>query len=242
MSGPSKQGGGGISAEEKKGKAERKNYGREQHKERTDVAAAINAVKNQLAAGEQEQNAADKKRRFREWLTIFLLIGTVVAAGLGDAIFYFTMMDTRLANRPLIALTEDDPNIHWDRYSAKIDGFGRVFWNVNYTNKGHGPAVNLQSKFKIEILGIYPITASYSDKPSSPTTLVADEKHFSTVPSLQEMSEADYQRLLKIPKAITVKSTFTYNDVYGAPYETTICATRLDSGAILDCGGGLTTK
>ena len=58
---------------------------------------AINSITNQLAANQEEQNASDRKKAFREKVTIGLVFLAFAATVVGDGIFYFTMRDARSA-------------------------------------------------------------------------------------------------------------------------------------------------
>jgi hypothetical protein len=62
---------------------------------------AINSIANQFAAEQQQDNASDGKRAFREKVTISLLVATVVAAGIGDWFFYGQREEMAKAYEPL---------------------------------------------------------------------------------------------------------------------------------------------
>jgi len=96
MSGRDKQDGRDIGNVKKQDGAEREQRERQEHKDHVEIVRAIDRIPDQLAANEKEQDSGDKKRRFREWLTISLILVTAVVAGVGDGIFYSTMVDDRI--------------------------------------------------------------------------------------------------------------------------------------------------
>lgn len=82
---------------QKRNDAERKERERQQHEDNITFVRSLNAISDQLAADEKEEEGRDYKKAFRDFLTIILIFGTVVAAGIGDCVFYDTMQDARTA-------------------------------------------------------------------------------------------------------------------------------------------------
>lgn len=70
-------------------------WDRQKHQE---YIVAINALTHQLKTGQYGQDANEGKKAFREWLTIWLVVGTFSVTLAGDGIFYFTMLDARSAS------------------------------------------------------------------------------------------------------------------------------------------------
>ncbi|HWA02737.1 MAG TPA: hypothetical protein VG819_04325 [Rhizomicrobium sp.] len=244
-----KKGGDGISSIEKKERAELKKHERDEDKHDADIVAAINAIADQLKTNDREQNAADDKRAFREKVTIGLVFLTFATALYGDKIFYCTMMDNRKANRPVISFSGPPSNVPdanaansqivWKPIAVKMAGNGRVFWGWWFKNTGHGLALNVRQSAQLEIVGKFPVTAEYG-KESSPVTISPEDTQNATTISLEEMNEADFNKLLATNRAITLRVTFTYDDVFGQSYTTPLCASRLATGAIMNCEGEIT--
>jgi hypothetical protein len=63
------------------------------------VLAAMNAISNQLEANQQEQNAADSKKKTREWWTIFGLFLTAAIALCGVAVSIYQATQTQASLR-----------------------------------------------------------------------------------------------------------------------------------------------
>lgn len=228
---PEKEAGRGISAVEQEARAKSKNEERAEHIKRANITAAIYAVQNQLATNEDEQNATEKKRRFREWLTIALLIGTVLAAGWGDVIFYRTMMDARDANRPEV-WPVDLGKIDWAPRSDNPN-FGEVVWTFHFVNYGKTIAQDLETPVKhLTVLG-----NSFPDEidiEGNPVPLPPTKDNFISVLSGQ-ITRAQYLQALATDEGITMNVTITYRDGYGTAYESKICAITLRTGALGYC-------
>jgi hypothetical protein len=128
-----------------------RNVAREERerKDHQEYIAAISRISDQLATDEQEQSTADKKRRNREWLTIVLLFGTVIAAAIGDRIFYSTMRDSRhtfeLGSRAWISPVAA-------KLLAPIAQGQPVKFGVRYDNVGRLPAFDVRVHYSIDFI------------------------------------------------------------------------------------------
>ena len=61
---------------------------------------------------------------------------------------------------------------------------------------------------------------------------------YTTAVSETALSQSDAKtKVLAVNEGITLRVHMTYNDIYGTPYETDICETRLLSGAPKACPG-----
>jgi hypothetical protein len=121
---------------QKRERAAREESERQKHAE---YLAALNAIPTQLSADESQDQAADQKRRFREWLTIALLSATVIVAGTADWIFYKTMVEARIA-------TEENTRAWAGPSGAAIDGAvtlnNPASIQLSVVNTGREPARN----------------------------------------------------------------------------------------------------
>jgi hypothetical protein len=70
----------------------------EQHQKYVD---SINAITDQLATNQQQNDTNERKRALRDKLTIILVFATVVAAGIGDWFFYGQMQEMQRAYGPI---------------------------------------------------------------------------------------------------------------------------------------------
>ena len=100
MRGPIKAEGGRPAYIKKQQDAKREERDRQDHQK---YVEAINSIANQFAAEQQQDNASDSQRAFREKLTIALLVATVVVAGIGDYFFYGQREEMVKAYEPLRA-------------------------------------------------------------------------------------------------------------------------------------------
>ena len=119
MSGLPEERGGKPAYIQKRDEAARAERKRQEHKE---SVAAINAVADELAADQQKNDTNESRRGLREKVTIGLLVGTVIAAGLGDWIFYHTMKDSRLSSSNQIEAMRKQLTVMQDQLEeARID-------------------------------------------------------------------------------------------------------------------------
>jgi hypothetical protein len=143
MSQPPEERGGGIRAVENEARRKRREEEREQHKTYRDIIAALNSIRDQLSTNDQQDHSDDNGKRFREFLTIILLIGTVLAAGWGDVIFYRTLVET--------AQSTVEVNRAWLNpvfmEMAPIVPNAPIRFAISYENSGHSPATNLRWNF-----------------------------------------------------------------------------------------------
>ena len=114
---------------------------------------------------------------------------------------------------------------------------GQVIWTWHFTNYGKTPAYNVRFRQYISIDG-GPFVESYGtpndgDKggPLPPTQDI-----FDTVVSKPGITPAEVSHAIGISgKGVTIKIRVTYTDSALEMYETGICLTRLNTGAIAYC-------
>jgi hypothetical protein len=113
---------------------------------------------------------------------------------------------------------------------------GQILWDYHFSNFGKTPAYHLHEEQFIK-LGDRPFVRSYGEpKHRGETILPPSGDNFITVISAP-MQKQEYDRLLTITGGIQIKVRFLYSDAYGINYETGICETRLNTGAISYCEG-----
>lgn len=61
---------------------------RQKHEDNAKIISALNRVADQLVATERQESRVERLKAIREYLTIFLVFATVLAAGIGDCFFY----------------------------------------------------------------------------------------------------------------------------------------------------------
>ncbi len=74
-----------------------KQWKRQQYKDYMQIVAALDGISNQLNATNQRSDSNERKKRFREWLTIWLVFGTLLASFAADVVFYRQMSEMRNA-------------------------------------------------------------------------------------------------------------------------------------------------
>ncbi|MGA7711595.1 MAG: hypothetical protein WCA81_06820 [Rhizomicrobium sp.] len=112
-----------------------------------DNIAAIDAVADELATDRRKNDANERKRALREKVTIALLVGTVVAAGVGDWIFYRTMDDSKSifisGSRAWISPISIG-------LAAPIEKGKPLSIGLQYENVGRLPAFDLREHYTLE--------------------------------------------------------------------------------------------
>jgi hypothetical protein len=98
---PLKQRGSKLAYVQKREDAKREEQERQRHQDGVLIAGALNRVADQLVTDEREDEGRDSRKAFREYLTIALVFGTVVAAGIGDVFFYGQMSEMQKAYGPI---------------------------------------------------------------------------------------------------------------------------------------------
>ncbi len=113
---------------------------------------------------------------------------------------------------------------------------GQILWDYHFFNFGKTPAYHLHEEQFIK-LGDRPFVRSYGEpKHRGETILPPTGDNFITVISAP-MQKQQFERLLSISGGIQIKVKFLYSDAYGTSYETGVCETRLNTGAISYCEG-----
>ena len=113
---------------------------------------------------------------------------------------------------------------------------GQIEWNYHFSNFGKTPGYHIHSEQFIK-LGHGPFVSSYGEpKHRGETILPPTGDNLITVISAP-MPKQQFERLLSISGGIQIKIRFFYRDSYGTDYETGICETRLNTGAISYCEG-----
>jgi hypothetical protein len=120
---------------------------------------------------------------------------------------------------------------------------GQVVWDWHYTNYGKTPALDIRYTHYMK-LG----ERSYAKSNAAPSggsvgaPLPPDKDDFSTVVSVPGITPAEFNELMApghLGNSVSVKIHITYTDAYRAKvYETNICLSRLNGGAISYCRQG----
>ena len=111
---------------------------------------------------------------------------------------------------------------------------GQIAWTYHFSNFGKTPAYNLRSEQFIKV-GDKAFVRSYGEPEQSiDTILPPNGDHFNTVVSAPIQKE-EFDHLVTITGGIQMKVKITYRDSYGTHYETGICESRLNLGAISYC-------
>ena len=145
-------------------------------------------------------------------------------------------MASRIDQRPYVAQTPKttmgpqfvpDPN---------DPSRGQILWTFHVTNFGRTPAHALSCKKFYKLAG-KPWSRSYLEPPEDVGSVLPQgvEDTYSVVSA--PMRKADFEKLLTLSDGITLKAQMFYTDFYGTQYETGICMTRLNMGAIAYCAG-----
>lgn len=247
MSEPPKQGRSSIGAVENQQRADEKRRKREQnfdHAAIREIAPAINAVANQLASNEEAQETSEHSRGVRENITIILLLLAFAAAGVGDIIFYRTMLDGRDGARPYIWLANEteitsEKNLSYWLFWSPIpngNGLGQVVWQTYYSNFGKSLALQTKIRPEITLVGgfekagnVIRDVSSIPVPPSSETVSIAMSE--------QVLTKEQFYKLLSMHEVITLRTKITYTDSYGNPYETDVCLSLLAGGGKKQCPG-----
>lgn len=248
MSKPPKQSGGGIGDVEKQRRAAENRKKRQQNLGDTSIrgiTSAIDGVADQLSSNEKAQDDSDRKRRFRENITLWLIGFTFAAAFGGDVIFWRTMMDGRDAERPYVWLSneqgrtaigsEDGKWLNWLPL-YKGSKLGRVSWQYYFSNFGKALALHTHISPDITISDGFAESGTLIDEPSSRPMPPNFEMEASAI-SRQVMTQDEFNNLLSLDNAITFRAKIFYADAYGNSYETDICMSRLATGAQRFCPG-----
>lgn len=141
----------------------------------------------------------------------------------------------RTEQRPVIWLT----NIGTPEFilGNPTDNSGQIVWSWHMTNYGKTPALHMLFRQFMQIENR--IESSYHDPTQSvgaPLPTYKDD--FSTVISRPGISADEFKRLAETDRFIGISGNITYDDIYGAKYETTFCLLHLRSGAIGYCKEG----
>jgi hypothetical protein len=139
--------------------------------------------------------------------------------------------------RPYIALSNNglgEPRFIENLLDPTI---GQVLWTSHVANFGKTPAYHVLERRYIK-LGNGRFVPSHMEKGTklAESFMAPTADTFNTAVS-ETMPKTDYPPLLEMHEGISVKKVITYRDSYGTPYETDICLTRLNSGAIAFCKG-----
>lgn len=67
--------------------AHREERERQKHEDNMQIVSALNRVADELMTTEKQEKSYERGKAYREYLTIFLVFGTVMAAGIGDVFF-----------------------------------------------------------------------------------------------------------------------------------------------------------
>jgi hypothetical protein len=119
---------------------------------------------------------------------------------------------------------------------------GQILWSVHYTNYGKTPADNLISQALMSV----GLNAPFRSPPGFPklknrvgVPTPPNKDDFLTVISQPGITSQRFNELNATNDGIRAQIRITYSDAYGGEYETIICLSKLASGAIKYCEGGL---
>jgi hypothetical protein len=112
---------------------------------------------------------------------------------------------------------------------------GQIVWNFTDRNYGKTPAKDLQ-KVSFMKLGDQPFVRSYGEKNGSSAGPPPGVDFVGTVFSRPTTRE-EFDRLFKIDGGIKIKAVLTYTDFSGTKYETGVCLSHQNRGAIGFCEG-----
>ncbi len=140
----------------------------------------------------------------------------------------------REGQRPYIGQTakSTEPPAFFD--NPRIAGSGQVTWDWHMTNYGKTPANNVSFTEEIKFAG-QPFVPSYGFKKASigpPQPPNGDI--FGTVVS-KPISKGEFDRLRTISGGIEIRIRIHYQGAEGIKYESGICLSRLNLGAIAYC-------
>jgi hypothetical protein len=210
------------------------------------VALAIEALRGNYKTAQCERANHDRKVLFWSRLTGIFVIGyTLLTVGVVCASIYSAWQAGKSADaaseslritrenfiadqRPIIWLT-DVGKPHWTPLAG-----GRITWNWYYTNYGKSPAnnVRIDSKMVLEnaaLPSFEPIEKWHFSQPIPPTRT----GDYITTPSDIAVNNADFDRLMKIDKGISIIGAFDYTDAGGNHYQTAFCLWHLATDAIM---------
>jgi hypothetical protein len=168
--------------------------------------AAVSANGTSQKAFEQSRKQFSEEQRPYVWVT---------ATGLGGPEYYLP---------PEIKPSDMSPH-------------GQIYWTFHYTNYGKAFAKNLifssseirlgkESHFR-RSNGFIPL------KVGMPLPTSKDD--FRTIVSEPGISKAEYDKLMNQDMGISIRMKAIYTDLDGGDYETSMCFTRLKTGAIQYC-------
>lgn len=234
MSQPPKQSGRGIGEVERQERAAKHKRKREEHLGYTNIVGSINAVTNQLAANEEAQDESERKRGFREKVTIVLVLLAFVAAAIGDIIFYCTMKDAQQANWPYVWLIPGDSVFRWKPTGEP--GKGVVAITFQYRNYGKTVAAHEEMDAYVDLRG-RGTSDFYLANVSGPIVMPPDYSATATVFSTTSITKQEFDDLARRNFTMILHVKMAYRDTYGGNHTSVICIMHMVNDGSLYCPG-----
>ena len=116
---------------------------------------------------------------------------------------------------------------------------GQVVWSWHYTDYGRTPAYGVQWVFEEIKIGNRPFKVMLQRPYGHIGSVTPPGKDdFATIPSKPGLTQEEFNHLLQVDHAISIRAHVDYVDAEGAVYETGFCMSRLSGGAIEYCDEG----
>jgi hypothetical protein len=124
-----------------------------------------------------------------------------------------------------------------ERFRNEKTGMIQVYWSFHFTNDGKGFVTGGTYETFIK-LGNGQFVRSYGQSDANKLTPIAptDDQFFTIISA--PMTQEAIDSISKTERGISIKATFIYFGTSAKSHETSVCLTKLLSGAIQFCDGG----
>jgi hypothetical protein len=121
------------------------------------------------------------------------------------------------------------------RFNPINNNQGQILWDWHVVNYGKTPAQNVRFTQYMKI-GNKPFVFSYGEKENNPSAPIPPNADivFDTIISAP-ITPKQYADLIKTDGGIQIKVVLNYSGLQGGGYETSLCLSRLQNGAISFC-------
>jgi hypothetical protein len=213
-------------------KRERARKEQQHEDDRSDYVAALNEIKQAYVDAHKDDASNEKWNAFREYLTIGLVLLTVVLTGLSYCVFYQTMIEARAAAKAahkdnVAALTAADrPWVGVDSIDVlPLDPKQAPQVNVHVRNTGHSPALAMHGTFDFKIIGDYPGSISFTECMNcSHIALLPNAIGSFTPPMTEELRVSGrIQGIIDDKETLMLFGRVDYSDAQGGSHKTYFC-------------------
>jgi|SRR5271157_1439774 len=157
----------------------------------------------------------------------------MIAANTAAATLTSAQEQFKIDHRPILWLTNQN-------YAPKLNRPSKqILWEFHLANYGKTPIQSIRYNKYMKV-GDKDFTITYGAKGPSvgPPLPPGSIDYYDDVISEPHITEAEFKRLLGISNSLSIKIVFDYTDAYGGEYQTGVCLTRLNTGAVGYCKEG----